>query len=1502
MKIRPEILFALMATGSLRAEIVINEIHYNSRPNDARDEFVELHNTGTAAVDLGGWFFNDGIEFAFPAGTEIAAGGYVVVAQDPGALMLRYGASSLGPFLGGLSGAGETVELRRGDGVVADSVTYSDHFPWPTAAGGAGSSMELINAELDNDLGGSWRSAQISQLPALSYISENAEGWRWRPGTSEASSPVTAWTAEGFVEDGTWTTQAMPIGYGGVGSLNFNSQITGMRDVYRSVFFRREFEVAAGEIPSKLVFRYILDDGCVVFINGQEVFRTDNMGEGQVTIADLASGSGNELSWLEAEIQGAAAQVHEGTNVIAVQVFNSTINSSDFGVSAELLRPEVDPTTLPEPSPGIANTVFADSAPPAIRQVDHSPKKPQAGEMVVVTAKVTDPEGVGAVTLEVQDVAPGAYVPAFLAKSTAALNSNPTGPRTPNPAYEQNWTTQVMLDDGNGVDELAGDRIYSVGLAARPNRTMVRYRITVEDDGGASVRVPYADDGRLNFAYFHYNGVPDYVTTSGTFPAADIEEVPVYHVLTTAANFNQAVGYNSGDRIPSNNFDARSEYNWSCSFVYDGEVYDNARYRLRQRNARYAGSGKRSLKFRFNRGNYPTFRDSNGDKYPEAWKFLATHKMIGSRSNPTWGMDQATNHLMWNLTGTPAPFTHWGHFRVISGADEAPNQYTGDYYGMLLALEEYDSRFLDSHNMEKGNLYKLISYRTNGLDVQRYQAAGAVNDGSDFSTIINQLRPAKSDEWLNEHVNWKSWNHYHAVVDMIRHYDVAPNIAEHLKNRAYYFEPSATNPLGRLNVLPWDSDTSWGPNWNAGIDFPKQAIFGASGVGVREPFTVDYLNTVREMRDLIWTPEQIALMIDPLAAKIDQITPADIARWRGAPGGGQNDFPLDRVVNDMKKFAFTGGNWVGGTNGNMPAISNDTGISGQQGRDAYLDALVADSALPAKPAINYSGVVGFPQDELAFTSSDFSDPQGAGTFQAMEWRLAEVTSLGGGRREIMPAGGVWTYQDDNVDQGMAWREVGFDDSGWKSGASPAGFGAISGLTIATETASNTPTAYFRTLVNVPDLDVVDEFIFRLLLDDGAVVYVNGQEAFREGFDAATNVGHSVFSDESGNESDFDEFEVSKSLFIEGANLIAIEVHNKSAGSSDMAFEMSMDARDVLLSGGEDPAFEWTSVWESGEQGVFVSSIDLPAVAKVGRTYRARVRHQDATGRWSNWSEPSQFVVGVPAIQPYLDSIVISKIMYHPLPPSAEELAAMPSVEEGDFEWVEIMNIGSETLDLADLRFTKGIEFDFVGGSKATIAPGERLVIAANEEAFNLRYGHASTPGFVIGEFSKSLSNGGERVKLSFGAGTLIREVEYADNAQWPDVADGSGASLVLVDFFGMNGGDWRPSMVDGGSPGADDGLPFTGDLNSYALLGELELEVVVIEGARYAQLSFDRRVNADAARITLQEADDLSDWAPATATKVSEVYGPDVKSRVTYRSNAPISSSKEFYRLKLEIK
>ena len=49
---------------------------------------------------------------------------------------------------------------------------------------------------------------------------------------------------------------------------------------------------------------------------------------------------------------------------------------------------------------------------------------------------------------------------------------------------------------------------------------------------------------------------------------------------------------------------ARSAFNWEGAFVYEGMVYDHINYRLRQSNDRYTGDGKRSMRFRFNDGNF----------------------------------------------------------------------------------------------------------------------------------------------------------------------------------------------------------------------------------------------------------------------------------------------------------------------------------------------------------------------------------------------------------------------------------------------------------------------------------------------------------------------------------------------------------------------------------------------------------------------------------------------------------------------------------------------------------------------------------------------------------------------------------------------------------------------------------------------------------------------------------------------------------------------------------
>ena len=143
------ILAALSLSAFASAQVVIHEIHYHPIELEAFDgagnpvldladdvhEFIELYNAGAGAVDIGGWKFDGGVDFTIPPGTTIAAGGYKVVAKNPGRLQTVYAiAGVLGPYTGALSNKGDTIKLKDGSGAVVDSVGYSSVFPWAGAA------------------------------------------------------------------------------------------------------------------------------------------------------------------------------------------------------------------------------------------------------------------------------------------------------------------------------------------------------------------------------------------------------------------------------------------------------------------------------------------------------------------------------------------------------------------------------------------------------------------------------------------------------------------------------------------------------------------------------------------------------------------------------------------------------------------------------------------------------------------------------------------------------------------------------------------------------------------------------------------------------------------------------------------------------------------------------------------------------------------------------------------------------------------------------------------------------------------------------------------------------------------------------------------------------------------------------------------------------------------------------------------------------------------------
>lgn len=170
-------LFWVVLSGPLAAGVVVNELAYHP-PNERDDlQFVELHNPDLAPADLSGWKFSAGIEFGFPAGTRLAAGGYLVVARDPAALAEQYqGVKSLGPFRGALKHSGERVTLRDAAGKTVDSVKYSDRAPWPVSPDGFGPTLERVAAAGQSEDPANWAPSKLLERETPTGSPERANG------------------------------------------------------------------------------------------------------------------------------------------------------------------------------------------------------------------------------------------------------------------------------------------------------------------------------------------------------------------------------------------------------------------------------------------------------------------------------------------------------------------------------------------------------------------------------------------------------------------------------------------------------------------------------------------------------------------------------------------------------------------------------------------------------------------------------------------------------------------------------------------------------------------------------------------------------------------------------------------------------------------------------------------------------------------------------------------------------------------------------------------------------------------------------------------------------------------------------------------------------------------------------------------------------------------------------------------------------------------------------
>ncbi len=157
---------------------------------------------------------------------------------------------------------------------------------------------------------------------------------------------------------------------------------------------------------------------------------------------------------------------------------------------------------------------------------------------------------------------------------------------------------------------------------------------------------------------------------------------------------------------------------------------------------------------------------------------------------------------------------------------------------------------------------------------------------------------------------------------------------------------------------------------------------------------------------------------------------------------------------------------------------------------------------------------------------------------------------------IIPTTATWKYLDNGSNQGTAWRTGSFNDASWASGAAELGFGDNPVTTMVKSKIGY----YLRKTVSIANTSLYTGFTLKLRRDDGIVVYVNNVEVYRNNMPSGTisynTVASSTCSDD-GKTVLLATLDVSR--FVSGDNIIAVEVHNRTASSSDLTFELELIA-------------------------------------------------------------------------------------------------------------------------------------------------------------------------------------------------------------------------------------------------------------------------------------------------------------------------------------------------------
>ena len=463
--------------------VVINEIMYDPISGRVDDQFVELYNNLASPVDLSGWKFTAGISFAFRPGTVLPANSYLVVARNMSRMLTNYpnlnSANLAGNFDGSLAGRGERVALSRPDQVVStnahgllvtntiyiveNELVYGTGGRWGNFSDKGGSSLELIDPHADNSVAPNWADSDESAKAPWTTIETTGV---LDLGNGNYPPNQLQMFLQGEGECLVDSVEVFVPGEGNrITNPNFDSSTAGW--AFQGTQRLSGLDAANG-------------------YGGGPCLRVRASGRGDTGANRIRTALSTQLASGNTVTLRARVRWVKGNRDFLMRLRGNWLEATGL-----LLLPGNLGT------PGARNSRYLANNGPAITEVAHYPILPAAGETVLVTARINDPDGLGSVSLNYRnDTASGGTL------------------------------ISTMTDDGAGADRFAGDGVYSAPIPGQASGTLVAFYVRAIDSAAAPKASSFPSDAPVRECLVRY-GEP---TIPGWFG--------IYRTWVTRANVN----------------------------------------------------------------------------------------------------------------------------------------------------------------------------------------------------------------------------------------------------------------------------------------------------------------------------------------------------------------------------------------------------------------------------------------------------------------------------------------------------------------------------------------------------------------------------------------------------------------------------------------------------------------------------------------------------------------------------------------------------------------------------------------------------------------------------------------------------------------------------------------------------------------------------------------------------------------------------------------------------